>query len=76
MPDVKSPPACVTNRIDGARNRSGPERSSSSKVCGTPATFVTPCLRSAVVKHGSTTDASLRTIDAPAARCEWSTDSP
>ena len=30
----------------------------------------------AAAKHGSTTDADVSTTPAPAARCEWSTDSP
>ena len=70
------PPAWVMKRSVGTWSRSGPDRSRSSNVCGTPATFVTPWARSASVKHGSTTEASVSTTDAPAARCECSTDRP
>ena len=59
------PPACVTRRSVGTATTSGPARSSSSNVCGTPATLVTRA-RIAVAKHGSTTEAVV--TDDPGSR--------
>ncbi|MEZ5383188.1 MAG: hypothetical protein R2754_15520 [Microthrixaceae bacterium] len=70
------PPAWVISRRWGASATSVREWSNISKVWGTPARLVTRWTRTAALKQGSTTDASLNTMPAPTARWECSTDRP
>ena len=70
------PPAWVTWRSVGTSAVGAPLVASSSKVCGTPASEVTPAERIELHRVGSTTEASVSSTDPPTARCECSTDRP